>query len=260
MFGSTELSKEEDYPHLTRKERKNLRRKGLLPHQEPKHGRHSLGNMVLKPVSPLTMNQRKTFELYREGKNLMLHGMAGTGKTFISMYLALNDVINKELYDNVTLIRSVVPTRDMGFLPGNQNEKSKAYEMPYFPIATDLFGRGDAYEVLKSKKLVNFITTSFIRGTTINDSVIIVDEVENMTFHEIDSVITRVGKNCRIVFCGDFRQSDLQRNEERNGLIRFMDIVDKLRNFGYIEFTQDDIVRSGLVRDYIIAKTELGYT
>jgi phosphate starvation-inducible PhoH-like protein len=259
MFGSTELNND-DLVHLTRKERKNLRRKGLIPQPEPKHGRHSLGNMQLKSIAPLTQNQRRTFDAYREGKNLMLHGMAGTGKTYISMYLALHDVINRELYDNVTLVRSVVPTRDMGFLPGNQKEKSQAYEMPYFPIATDLFGRGDAYDVLKQKKLVNFITTSFIRGTTINDSVIIVDEVENMTFHEIDSVITRVGKNCRIVFCGDFRQSDLQRNEDRNGLIRFMDIVDKLRNFGYIEFTQDDIVRSGLVRDYIIAKTDLGYT
>lgn len=259
MFGSTELNNE-DLVHLTRKERKNLRKKGLLPQPEPKHGRHSLGNMQLKSIVPLTQNQRKTFEAYREGKNLMLHGMAGTGKTYISMYLALHDVINRELYDNVTLVRSVVPTRDMGFLPGNQKEKSQAYEMPYFPIATDLFGRGDAYDLLKNKKLINFITTSFIRGTTINDSIIIVDEVENMTFHEIDSVITRVGKNCRIVFCGDFRQSDLQRNEDRNGLIRFMDIVDKLRNFGYIEFTQDDIVRSGLVRDYIIAKTDLGYS
>lgn len=259
MFGSTELNND-DLPQLSRKERKNLRKKGLLPQPEPKHGRHSLGNMKLKSISPLTQNQRNTFDAYRDGKNLMLHGMAGTGKTYISMYLALNDVINRELYDNVTLVRSVVPTRDMGFLPGNQKEKSQAYEMPYFPIASDLFGRGDAYDVLKQKKLVNFITTSFIRGTTINDSIIIVDEVENMTFHEIDSVITRVGKNCRIIFCGDFRQSDLQRNEERNGLIRFMDIVDKLRNFGYIEFTQDDIVRSGLVRDYIIAKTDLGYT
>jgi phosphate starvation-inducible PhoH-like protein len=259
MFGSTELNND-DLPHLSRKERKNLRKKGLLPQPEPKHGRHSLGNMKLKSIVPLTQNQRKTFDAYREGKNLMLHGMAGTGKTYISMYLALNDVINRESYDNITLVRSVVPTRDMGFLPGNQREKSQAYEMPYFPIASDLFGRGDAYDLLKNKKLINFITTSFIRGTTINDSVIIVDEVENMTFHEIDSVITRVGKNCRIVFCGDFRQSDLQRNEERNGLIRFMDIVDKLRNFGYIEFTQDDIVRSGLVRDYIIAKTDLGYS
>ena len=258
MFGTSELIDSETTT-LTKRERKLLRRKGLLPPPEQKHGRHSLGNMALKPVSPLTDNQRRSFEAYRSGKNLMLHGMAGTGKTFISMYLALNDVINKENYDNVTIVRSVVPTRDMGFLPGSQAEKSKAYEMPYFPIATDLFGRGDAYDVLKQKKLVNFITTSFIRGTTINDSVIIVDEVENMTFHEIDSVITRCGRNCRIVFCGDFRQSDLLKNDDRQGLKKFMEIVDNLHDFSYIEFGQDDIVRSGLVREYIIAKTELGF-
>ena len=257
MFGTADLIEEQ--PTLTKRERKLLRRKGILPPPEQKHGRYSLGNVNLKPISPLTDNQRKTFEAYRAGKNLMLHGMAGTGKTFISMYLALNEVINKESYDNVTIVRSVVPTRDMGFLPGSQNEKSKAYEMPYFPIATDLFGRGDAYDLLKNKKLINFITTSFIRGTTINDSVIIVDEVENLTFHEIDSVITRCGRNCRIIFCGDFRQSDLLKNEERQGLKKFMEIVDNLHDFGYIEFGQDDIVRSGLVREYIIAKTELGF-
>lgn len=258
MFGTSELIDSETTT-LTKRERKLLRRKGLLPPPEQKHGRQCLGNMTLKPISPLTENQRRTFEAYRTGKNLMLHGMAGTGKTFISMYLALNDVINKESYDNVTIVRSVVPTRDMGFLPGTQGDKSKAYEMPYFPIATDLFGRGDAYDVLKQKKLVNFITTSFIRGTTINDSVIIVDEVENMTFHEIDSVITRCGRNCRIIFCGDFRQSDLLKNEERQGLKKFMEIVDNLHDFSYIEFGQDDIVRSGLVREYIIAKTALGF-
>lgn len=248
----------EEIQELTRKQRKQLRRKEKLQY-DPNQARRGLGNMMLKRVMPLTENQQKTFEAYETGRNLLLHGMAGTGKTFISMYLALEDVINKEAYNDVTVIRSVVPTRDMGFLPGSQGEKSKAYEMPYFPIAKDLFNRGDAYDILKQKKLVNFITTSFIRGTTINDSVIIVDEVENMTFHEIDSVITRVGKNCRIIFCGDFRQSDLVKSEDRNGLLKFMEIVDKLRNFAYIEFDKDDIVRSGLVRDYIIAKTNLGY-
>jgi predicted ribonuclease YlaK len=248
----------EEIQELTRKQKRQLKKKEKL-HYDPNQARRGLGNMMLKRVMPLTENQQKTFEAYEVGKNLMLHGMAGTGKTFISMYLALEDVINKEAYNDVTIVRSVVPTRDMGFLPGNQGEKSRAYEMPYFPIAKDLFNRGDAYDVLKQKKIINFITTSFIRGTTINDSVIIVDEVENMTFHEIDSVITRVGKNCRIIFCGDFRQSDLVKSEDRNGLLKFMDIVDKLRNFAYVEFGKDDIVRSGLVRDYIIAKTNLGY-
>ena len=258
MFGTSELIDSETTT-LTKRERKLLRRKGLLPPPEQKHGRHSLGNMTLKPISPLTENQRKTFEAYRTGKNLMLHGMAGTGKTFISMYLALNDVINKELYDNVTIVRSVVPTRDMGFLPGSQGDKSKAYEMPYFPIATDLFGRGDAYDLLKNKKLVNFITTSFIRGTTINDSVIIVDEVENMSAHELDSVITRVGKNCRIIFCGDYRQTDFIKESDRNGLLNFMRILDEMGNtFTSIEFEEDDIVRSGLVKQYIITKSRVG--
>lgn len=250
----------EEIQELTRKQRKQLRRKEKAQGLNDVTQVKKLGNMCLREISPLTENQQKTFQAYREGKNLMLHGMAGTGKTFISMYLALNDVVNREAYNDITIVRSVVPTRDMGFLPGNQGEKSKAYEMPYFPIAKDLFHRGDAYDILKQKKLVNFITTSFIRGTTINDSIIIVDEVENMTFHEIDSVITRVGKNCKIIFCGDFRQSDLVKSDDRQGLQKFMDIVDKLRNFAYIEFDKDDIVRSGLVRDYIIAKTDLGYT
>lgn len=257
MFGTADLIEEQ--PTLTKRERKLLRRKGILPPPEQKHGRYSLGNVNLKPISPLTDNQRKTFEAYRAGKNLMLHGMAGTGKTFISMYLALNDVINKESYDNVTIVRSVVPTRDMGFLPGSQNEKSKAYEMPYFPIATDLFGRGDAYDLLKNKKLINFITTSFIRGTTINDSVIIVDEVENMTAHELDSVITRVGKNCKIIFCGDYRQTDFIKESDRNGLLGFMRVLEEMESmFASIEFGQDDIVRSGLVKQYIIAKSRVG--
>lgn len=250
----------EEVQELTRKQRKQLRRKQKLQGPYDPAQSKKLSNMNMKTIFPLTENQRLTFEAYDAGKNLLLHGMAGTGKTFISMYLALNDVVNKEVYNDVTIIRSVVPTRDMGFLPGTQGEKSKAYEMPYFPIAKDIFNRGDAYDVLKQKKLVNFITTSFIRGTTINDSIIIVDEVENMTFHEIDSVITRVGKNCKIIFCGDFRQSDLVRSEDKGGLLKFMDIVDKLRNFAYIEFGKDDIVRSGLVREYIIAKTELGYS
>jgi phosphate starvation-inducible protein PhoH len=251
MYDLAELST------LTRKEKRILKRKGQL--EKPEEKKPNLGNLNLKTVLPLTDNQEKTFTSYREGKNLLLHGMAGTGKTYISMYLALQDVLKHHTYDNVTLVRSVVPTRDMGFLPGTQKEKTKAYEQPYFPIAKDLFGRSDAYDILKNKGIINFMSTSFIRGTTIEDSIIIVDEVENMTFHEIDSVITRCGKNSKIIFCGDFRQSDLQRFEDRQGLKKFMEIVFKLRSFDYIEFTQDDIVRSGLVREYIIAKSNMGF-
>ena len=159
----------------------------------------------IKKIEPLTENQKISFEQYHNGKNLMLHGIAGTGKSFISVYLALNEIMNENKnYNKIIIVRSVVPTRDMGFLPGNSKEKTKVYEAPYYAICGELFGRGDAYEILKQKGLVDFISTSFIRGITLNNCIIIVDEIANMTLHELDSIITRVGKNCKIIFSGDF--------------------------------------------------------
>lgn len=212
----------------------------------------------LKRCTPLTENQQRAFEGFDRGDNLVLHGLAGTGKTFISMYLGLREVLEENTYKQVIVMRSVVPTRDMGFLPGNAKEKSKVYEGPYYAICNDLFGRGDAYDILKAKNTVEFTTTSFIRGVTLNNAVIIVDEVNNMTLHELDSIITRVGKNCRIIFCGDFRQSDLPKMSDRHGLIDFMNILERLKSFTHVEFEQEDIVRSGLVKQYIIAKDKLG--
>ena len=158
------------------------------------------------------------------------------------------------------MVRSVVPTRDMGFLPGNQKEKQRVYEQPYMSIATELFGRGDAYEVLKGKGLIDFISTSFVRGVTLDNCVVIVDECQNMTFHELDSVITRMGHNCRVIFCGDYRQSDLLRDSEKKGLKDFMRVLGTMKHFDIIEFTEDDIVRSPLVKEYIIAKLKNGHT
>jgi phosphate starvation-inducible protein PhoH len=212
----------------------------------------------MKTCVPITQTQQETFEAFDKGDNLLLHGLAGTGKTFISMYLALREVLEGHNHKQVIVIRSVVPTRDIGFLPGNAKEKSKIYEGPYYAICNELFGRGDAYDILKSKNTIDFMTTSFLRGTTLNNAIIIVDEVNNMTLHELDSVITRLGKNCRIVFCGDFRQSDLLKESERRGLMEFMTILQNMRSFSHIEFTQEDIVRSGLVKQYIITKDRLG--
>jgi phosphate starvation-inducible protein PhoH len=216
-------------------------------------------NFNLKRVSPLTENQKLTFNAFNAGKHLMLHGMAGTGKTFLSMYLALNDLMSgTSEQEKIYIIRSVVPTRDMGFLPGSQKEKMKVYEAPYYAICNELFERGDAYEVLKQKGAIDFMSTSFVRGTTLNNCYVIVDEINNCTFHELDSVITRIGKNCRVIFCGDFRQSDLTKEQERNGIKEFMKIVDRLSDFDYIDFLEQDIVRSKLVKEYIIARQKLG--
>jgi len=237
---------------LTRKQRRILQQNG-------QHEENVLKlNFKLKHFEPLTDNQRLTFEKYHDGKNLLLHGIAGTGKSFLSIYLSLQSILSdSSRYKKLVIVRSVVPTRDMGFLPGNNKEKTKVYEAPYLAIFSELFGRGDAYEYLKQKGIVDFISTSFIRGTTLNDCIIVVDEIANMTLHELDSVITRVGKNCKIIFCGDFRQSDFTKEHEKNGLIDFMRIINKMKSFEFIDFTEQDIVRSAMVKEYIIAKDKL---
>jgi phosphate starvation-inducible PhoH-like protein len=217
-------------------------------------------NLSLKKIQPLTENQSTAFNAYSKKRNLLLHGLAGTGKTFISLYLGLSSILKRNSeYSKVTIVRSVVPTRDIGFLPGDQNDKTKQYELPYKAICSELFGRDDAYEVLKHHRLVEFVTTSFIRGTTINNSIVIVDECNNMTFHELDSIITRVGVNCQILFCGDYRQSDLSKQQEREGLKHFMTILHKMGCFEHLEFDEEDILRSDLVKQYIIMKDKLGY-
>lgn len=212
-------------------------------------------NLVLQEIEPLTQNQLIAFE---SQKNLVLHGVAGTGKTYISLYLALDDM-TKGLYQQTVLIRSAVSTRDMGFLPGTDKEKAAVYEEPYKDICIELFQRGDAYEMLKKQGLVHFMTTSFIRGVTLRNATIIVDECQNMSFHELDSIITRIGEGCRIVFCGDFRQTDFtERSREKTGLPAFLRVLKAMDEFDMIDFTVKDIVRSDFVKKYIIAKEDLG--
>jgi len=216
-------------------------------------------HLNLKSIKPITENQKLAFQEWKAGQNLLLHGLAGTGKSFISLYLALKEIYNPESNcKRILIVRNVVPTRDMGFLPGSIKDKTKVYEMPYQSICSDLFGRGDAYEMLKAKHLLDFTTTSFIRGSTFQDTIVIVDEINNLTFHELDSVITRLGNNCKIMLCGDYRQSDLLYQNDRAGLSTFIEVLDTMNGFYHVEFGIDDIVRSGLVKAYIIAKYNLG--
>lgn len=239
---------------LSKKQRKRLRKQDII-HGEKRANNH----LPISKIVPKTWTQQLTFEAYEDGKHLLLHGMAGTGKTFVSMYLALKELQeHHSRYKSVTIVRSVVPTRDIGFLPGKQDEKIGVYEQPYKAICTELFARGDAYDILKHNNQIHFIPTSYVRGTTLNDTIVLIDEVSNMTFHEIDSLITRLGDNCRVILCGDFKQSDLTKHKEREGLRQFMQIVDRLSDFAHLEFTEHDIVRSPLVREYIIAREDLG--
>ena len=243
---------------MSRKKRRQLRQDGIID----KKNKLNQSKFSLRDITReynLTDKQQQVIQSYDEGNNLILHGLAGTGKTWLACYLGIDDVISGGNYNKVILFRSVVPTRDMGFLPGSVKQKAEIYEEPYRTVYNELFGRGDAYEILKTKNLVEFSTTSFLRGLTFDHTIIIVDEVNNMSFHELDSLITRSGKNTKIIFCGDFRQSDLTNSTEREGLKRFFDILNNIDGFDYFEFEENDIVRSRLVKSYIIAKHRMGY-
>jgi len=219
----------------------------------------------MKTIDPLTDNQEEFFRSYQIGQNIVGYGCAGTGKTFIALYNALQDVLDeKSPYDKIYIVRSLVATREIGFLPGDHEDKSSLYQIPYKNMVKYMFEMPDdnsfemLYGNLKSQGTISFWSTSFIRGTTLDNAIIIVDEFQNLNFHELDSIITRVGENTRIMFCGDATQSDLVRTNEKNGIIDFMRILRAMPSFDIIEFDVKDIVRSGLCKEYIIAKMELG--
>lgn len=207
----------------------------------------------------ITENQKLALDFWDDGYNLILSGSAGTGKTFIAFNLALEDVLDKDtVYDKMIVIRSIVPTRDIGFLPGDETEKKRAYTLPYIGICEEILGMSDGWDKLIDTKKVIFESTSFIRGTTFNDAIILVDEMQNLTFHELDSVITRIGRNCRLILCGDYYQSDFEKDKDKSGVKTFMEIAESMPKFEIINFTWKDIVRSDLVRDYIMSKEMLG--
>ena len=220
---------------------------------------------LIKKIEPLTPNQEVFFDQYDENKNLVAYGCAGTGKTFITLYRALLDVLDpKTPYDKIYIVRSLVATREIGFLPGDHEDKSFLYQIPYKHMVKYMFQMADdaafemLYSNLKAQGTIDFWSTSFIRGTTFDNSILIVDEFQNLNFHELDSIITRVGENSKIMFCGDASQSDLTKSNERTGIVDFMNILRNMASFGIIEFNAEDICRSGLVKEYIIAKLELG--
>ena len=219
----------------------------------------------LAVIKPVTDSQQTVFDTWKEGKNQFLFGCAGTGKTFVSLYLALQQVLKNETpYDKVIVVRSLIPTREIGFLPGDEEDKAALYQVPYANMMQFMFEQPNEqaftmlYDRLKSQGSFYFMSTSFLRGLTFDNSIIIVDECQNLNFHELDTIITRVGQDSKIFFCGDFGQSDLTRTNERNGLMDFLQILHEMNEFNCTEFNIGDIVRSGFVRSYLIQKTKLG--
>ncbi len=218
----------------------------------------------LNDIKPITDNQKEVFNNFAD-KNLFLYGVAGTGKTFVALYNALKDVLDpKSPRERVYIVRSIIPTRDIGFLPGDEEDKSYLYQTPYQNMVRFMFKRGsDAefdrlYNDLRNQGTIDFLTTSFLRGVTIDNGVIIVDECQNLNFHELDTIMTRVGQDSKIVFAGDMQQTDLTKTQDRNGILDFVNILQQMPEVNCIEFDLNDIVRSGLIKSYLINKIKLG--
>ena len=237
---------------------------GLTAKQLKKKKPVSSENLI--NIEPLTDNQKRLFESYQNNKQVVSYGAAGTGKTFITLFNALKDVLDENsVYEKIYIVRSLVATREIGFLPGDYEDKSDIYQVPYKHMVKYMFQMpSDAdfemlYGNLKAQDTIKFWSTSFLRGTTLDNAIVIVDEFQNLNFHELDSIMTRVGENSKICFCGDATQTDLQKTNEKNGIVDFIKILRTMPSFDLIEFGIDDIIRSGIVKEYIIAKMQLGF-
>lgn len=227
--------------------------------------RKPINSGYLTQIKPLTPSQEKVFDAFNKQKNLFMYGAAGTGKTFIGMYLALQQILDeRSAYDKLYIVRSLVPTREIGFLPGDHDDKAELYQIPYQNMVRYMFKMPDdasfsmLYANLKAQETISFWSTSFLRGTTLDNAIVLVDEMQNLNFHELDSIITRLGVNTKIIFAGDAAQTDLLKTNERNGILDFMKIIQGMDEFEMVEFGIKDIVRSGLVKSYLINKLNLG--
>jgi phosphate starvation-inducible protein PhoH len=218
-----------------------------------KQKNNSLDLLSLRPQSK---SQEAAFDAFNAGDNLLMIGPAGVGKTIIAMYLALREVIARRM-SRLVIVRSALPSRDIGFMPGNLHEKTSLYEAPYADACSFLYGRDDAYYLLKNHHQVEFLTTSFVRGITVRDAVIFVDEASNMSYHENDSIITRAGEGTRIIICGDKNQSDLVKSEDRQGFTDVCRVLREMKSFKTVEFSIADVRRSELVREYLETRNKI---
>lgn len=243
---------------LSKRARRKLRQEGILDVDNHFNAKFAAN---LTTIKPKTDNQRLALEYWKADYNLLLHGIAGTGKTFLALYFAAREYFNdRNDYEKIYIVRSTVSSRDQGFLPGSQKQKEAVFESTYHDICSNLFNREDAYPILKQRGVIDFRSTSFLRGSTFENCVIVVDEVQNMSDQELHTIMTRVGENSRIIFAGDVKQDDLtsERKKEMSGLADFIQILRSMREFRHVEFEIDDIVRSRLVRSYIIERSRLG--
>ena len=213
----------------------------------------------LSPLKSLSKRQDEAIEFWDDGDNLVLNGSAGTGKTFLGCSLGMECVLSSDYPEihKLVIVRSVVPTRDIGFLPGSEEEKTEVYKFPYIQIFEKLFGNANAFKRAEANNQVEFEITSFLRGKTIDNAIVLIDEMQNCNGRELNTIMTRIGQDCRVIFAGDYYQSDFFRHEEKKSIIAFLKILEEMTSFAEVEFKWEDIVRSDMVRDFIMTKEKL---
>lgn len=214
----------------------------------------------MRTFIPKTENQKVLQKLYKDGFNIFCDGIAGVGKTFCAINLAFEEVLNPSTpYDSITIIRTAVSTRDIGFLPGDESQKLEVLEKPYYGICDEIFGNKSKnnYKALKNNGYINFFSSSFIRGITVRNSIVILDECQNFNYHELKSAITRLGDNSKIILCGDYNQSDLIKSKnDVSGINKFKRVLERMESVEIVTFDKDDIVRGGIVKDFYLAELE----
>lgn len=211
----------------------------------------------MKSINPMTRNQQRVFDLWEDDYNITLAGSAGTGKSLCTIYLALQEIlgtIDNRKYDKLIIIRSAVASRDLGFLPGSLEEKMEVYEQPYMQIFDFLFKKKNQYKFMKEAGLVEFHSTAYLRGTTFDNCIIILDEAASLNYHEISTVITRVGTNAKIITIGDTKQNDLiYKKNDTSGFAKFLEISNRMPSMRNVYFNIQDVCRSGLVKEFLVA-------
>lgn len=213
----------------------------------------------LRHIKPRTDRQREAMEAFiANGDDVALLGSAGTGKTLLALYLAANELVSGGDIEHIVIVRAPVQAVDQGFLPGTLEEKQAPYEAPYGPLLAKLFGHATTYERMKEAGILQFVTPSFMRGTTIDNSVIILEEVQNCSIEHIDTVVTRTGDTSRLVVTGDTRQMDLNRTHGfSSGVQEFIEVSRNMRGFSIVNFTVHDIVRGPRVKSWVAAREQL---
>lgn len=216
----------------------------------------------VKELVPLTDTQENFFDAWEDNAadGYVLYGSAGTGKSYIALYHALREVLSEDTYfHQIIIVRSAVSSRDIGALPGDADEKLAVYEAPYVSILSDLTGKKGAYEKLKDIGRIEFMPTSFLRGSTFNNAIVILDEAQNCSWEELSTVATRIGQNSKLIICGDSKQDDLHyKKSDTSGFKDFLDVSKRMGEFRNFRFTPDDIVRSGFVKSFLIVCEQLG--